>query len=556
MDLQERLDAEVWAQIMSRFVGILAEGVRKFGGTVDKFTGDGIMALFGAPMAQEDHARRACHAAWHLTKAIGEWSEDLRNEQGVELHVRLGLNSGEVVVGRVGEDVTLDPTALGHTVGLAQRMEAMAEPGTVYVTGATADLAAGYFSLRDVGAMAVKGVQQDVPVFQLDGPGRSRTPLEVAAARGFSPFVGRDRELGVLEAALQDAARGDGRVMGIVAEPGLGKSRLCHEFAERCRLQGFDVFAAHALAHARSVPFVPVLELLRAIFGIEDQDAPASARAKIGASVTGLDPHLESALPLFYDFLGVADPESPAPAMDPEARQRQIFAAVNRLRRARSARRPFVMMVEDLHWLDPGSGAFLENLVTGTPGSSVLVVTTCRPEYRAPWAHRAHYAQLPLGPLADDASDELLRGLLGAGVADEQVEWPQVPGHALHGCAHGVPVGDVGRHRHGPPARRDHVGHDGVQPTAVAAEQPHRHPLAGQGQRDVAADPPPPAGDQRDLLPESHQPRWTAPTRRDASATAASRAAVASSTVRVRSGARNRSAYASDALPSPTCAPR
>src|SRR5437899_6692300 len=153
MELQEDLDVEAWAKIVDRFVNILADGVGRFGGTVDKFTGDGIMALFGAPVAQEDHARRACHAAWHLTKAIAGYADELRRDEGVDLHVRLGLNSGEVVVGRVGDDVTLDPTALGHTVGLAQRMESMAEPGTAYLTERTARVVEGWFQLEHLGPM-------------------------------------------------------------------------------------------------------------------------------------------------------------------------------------------------------------------------------------------------------------------------------------------------------------------------------------------------------------------------------------------------------------------
>jgi class 3 adenylate cyclase/tetratricopeptide (TPR) repeat protein len=413
MELQEQLDAEVWAGIMGRFVAILAEGVRKYGGTVDKFTGDGIMALFGAPVAQEDHARRACNAAWHLTEAIGEYSDELKQERGIELQVRLGLNSGEVVVGRICDNVTLDSTALGHTVGLAQRMEALAAPGSAYMTKATAVQVAGYFVLRDHGAMQVKGAHEQVSVFELIGPGPLRTPLEVAAARGFSRFVGRDREMAVLDAALAEAAKGDGRVIGVVAEPGVGKSRLCHEFAERCRATGVDVFAAHAFAHARSVPFVPVLEMLRGQFQITDQDDPAIARAKIAAAIADLDPGVEDVLPFLYEFLGVADPQAPAPAIDAEARQRQLFAALNRLRRARADRNPYVLLVEDLHWLDSGSEAFLDNLVNTVPATAVLVVTTFRPEYRAPWANRAHYAQLPLGPLADQATEDLLRSLLG-----------------------------------------------------------------------------------------------------------------------------------------------
>jgi len=421
MDLQERLDAEVWAAIMGRFVSILAEGVRNFGGTVDTFTGDGIMALFGAPVAQEDHARRACHAAWHLTKTIGEYSEELQRDHGIDLQVRLGLNSGEVVVGRVGDGVTLDPTALGHTVGLAQRMEAMAEPGRAYLTGNTARLVEGYFDLRRFGSRRVKGSASPVDVFALAGPGSARTSLEVAAARGLSRFVGREREMAVLEAALADARHGEGRVVGVLAEPGVGKSRLCHEFAERCRAAGVEVVACHALSHAQSVPFITVLGMLRTTFRIADQDGPEEARRKITGEVLDLAPDLMASLPLLFDFLGVADPDYPAPVMDADARRRQLSGVFDRLRRARGDRAAFVIVVEDLHWLDPASESFLEDLLAGLPGSRILVVTTMRPEYRPPWAHRPYYAQLPLAPLARDSSEALVTALLGSDPSTDRI---------------------------------------------------------------------------------------------------------------------------------------
>jgi hypothetical protein len=390
---------------------------------VDKFTGDGIMALFGAPVAQEDHARRACHAAWHLTKAIDDFSGELRHEHDVALGVRIGLNSGEVVVGRVGEDVTLDPTALGHTVGLAQRMEALAEPGRTLLTKATADLAGGFFELRDRGPVPVKGVHDDVAVFELIGPGALRTPLEVAAARGFSRFVGRDQEMATLEAAFARARDGEGQVVGVVAGPGVGKSRLTHEFTERCRSRGAEVFAAHALAHAQAAPFVPVLELLRGLFGVTEGDDPPTARVKVSASVRSLDPTVEDTLALLWDFLGIGDPKRSAPKADPEARQRQLFAALNRLRLARSRQDPVVYLIEDLHWLDPGSAAFLDDLVNSVPAARILVVVTFRPEYHPSWGHRSHYAQIPLQPLAGVAAKDLLADLLGGhpsvdGVAD------------------------------------------------------------------------------------------------------------------------------------------
>jgi tetratricopeptide (TPR) repeat protein len=283
----------------------------------------------------------------------------------------------------------------------------------VYVTAATAGLVEGYFELRDLGRMQPKGTGDPVRVFELVSRGALRTPLEVAAARGFSRFVGRDAEMAALEGAFVRAAEGNGQVVGVVAGPGVGKSRLCHEFAERCRARGIEVFSCHGLAHAQSVPFVPTLEILRSLFGITEGDDQAVARATIEQTVLELDGSLGDALPLLFDFLGVADPERPTPAMDPEARQRQLFGTLNRLRRARSDRGVFVIVVEDLHWLDPGSEAFLENTINAVPGTRLLVVTTFRPEYRAPWAHRSHYGQLPLAPLGDAASSALVEDLLG-----------------------------------------------------------------------------------------------------------------------------------------------
>jgi adenylate cyclase len=408
------MDPEEWTELMERFFAISRDGVNRFDGRIDKFTGDGIMALFGAPVAFEDHARRACAAALYLREELACYGHDLEHERGISFRVRMGLNSGEVVAGSVGEDLKVEYTAVGNTVGLAQRMESLAEPGAAYLTEATAALAAGYFELHKLGPMQARGVHHPVVAFELAGRGALRTPLEVAAAKGFARFVGRDREMALLDAAFTEACKGNGQVIGVVAEPGVGKSRLCHELAERCRAQGVDVFVGHGLAHARSVPFVPVLEILRAQFRIGEQDDPAIARAKVAGTVLELDVSLDEALPLLWDFLGVADPQRPAAVMDAEARQRQIFKALNRLRRARSARGPYVIVVEDLHWLDAGSEAFLQNLVNGVPGNRLLMLTTFRPEYRAPWAHGSHYAQFALLPLGEEASGELLRDLLGS----------------------------------------------------------------------------------------------------------------------------------------------
>src|SRR6059058_5628991 len=292
MDLAEQLDPEEWHRILDRFFQLLAEGVHRFEGTVNQYTGDGVMALFGAPIAHEDHAQRACWAALHLCNEVRRYADELRTARGLNFAVRLGINSGEVVVGRIGDDLRMDYTALGHTVGLAARMEQLAEPGKVFLTEHTARLVAGFFTLRDLGESAVKGVGAPLRVYELEGVGALRTRLDVARARGFSRFVGRTAEMASLEAALGRAVAGTGQVIGVVAEAGVGKSRLCHEFTERARAQGIAVYDAHCVAHGKMIPFLPVLELLRGYFGITDQDGDEAARRKVAGTLLLLDPEL------------------------------------------------------------------------------------------------------------------------------------------------------------------------------------------------------------------------------------------------------------------------
>ena len=224
---------------------------------MNQYTGDGIMALFGAPIAHEDHAQRACYAALHLTEELRRYADELRRDHGLNFAVRMGLNSGEVVVGKIGDNLRMDYTAQGHTVGLAARMEDLAEPGKAYLTEATAALVSGYFRLEDLGRFTVKGVHEPVHVFELQGVGPLRTPLERSRARGFSRFVGRADEMAALEAALARAVEGSGQVVGVVADPGLGKSRLCFEFVERCRARGITVYEAHGVSHGKLIPFLP-----------------------------------------------------------------------------------------------------------------------------------------------------------------------------------------------------------------------------------------------------------------------------------------------------------
>ncbi len=413
MDLAEQQDPEEWRRIMKGFFSILSDEVRRFEGTVDKFTGDGIMAVFGAPVAHEDHARRACFAALRMLDDIAEYAGELRRKHGLNFSARIGINSGEVVAGAIAPGGEGEYTAIGHTVGLAQRMEALAEPGKAYLTEATAELAHGFLELEDLGEFEIKGASRPVRVFELAGVGTARSRLDLSRERGFSRFVGRDKEMAVLEAGLEQAHEGGGAVVAVVAEPGVGKSRLCHEFVERAHGGGIEVFEAQAQSHGQETPFMPVLQMLRAYFGIADADSERTVREKVAGRALLLDPEFADELPILFDFLGVPDPTRPAPQLSAEARQRALRSIVCRLVRAPNRREPVVCVIEDLHWLDEGSAGMLGELFAAVEGTPTLVLVNFRPEYERPWSGPPDYREIVLDPLGPADTAELLRDLAG-----------------------------------------------------------------------------------------------------------------------------------------------
>src|SRR5437588_315613 len=360
MELAERVDLEEWHRLLDRLFRILADGVHRYEGTINQYTGDGIMALFGAPIAHEDHAQRACAAALDMARELGALAEDVRREHGLDFAVRMGLNSGEVVVGRIGDDLRMDYTAQGHVVGLAARVQQLAPPGGVSVTEQTARLASGFFDLLDRGEQTLKGASVPVRVFDLRGPGPIRSRLEHSRARGFSRFVGRERELACLERALRDAQSGRPKVVLITAEPGAGKSRLCHEFVERSR--GVALYRARALSHGRMLPFHAIVELGRALFGVDEGASAADVRGAVGRGLASAPPVDPIALAFWLELLGAPDPALAPSELEPEARRMRLFQSFCDLIQARARREPTLLWVEDLHWLDPASEAALEML--------------------------------------------------------------------------------------------------------------------------------------------------------------------------------------------------
>ncbi len=413
MELASQLDPEEWHGILERFFEILSEGVHRYEGTVNQYTGDGIMALFGAPIAHEDHAQRACYAALHLRDAVRAHANEVRVRHGVPFGVRIGLNSGEVVVGRIGDDLRMDYTAQGHVVGLAQRMESLAESGHICLSEHTARLVEGYLDVRALGRTQPKGASEPVGLYDLVGVGAFRTRLDRSRARGLSAFVGRDRDMEVLEAALERARSAGGQVVGVAAEAGTGKSRLCAEFLDRCRARGIPVLEARGVAHGKSIPMLPMLELWRAFYGITEADAPEAARAKVAGRLLLMDESFRETLPLVFDLLGIQDPEKPTPAIDPEHRQKRLHAFMKRLSRDPSFGGTRVTLLEDLHWFDGASDSFLETIVESQPATRDLMLLNFRPEYRAGWMQRSFYQHLPLQPLGPDATRELLHDQLG-----------------------------------------------------------------------------------------------------------------------------------------------
>ncbi|MGH8530803.1 MAG: adenylate/guanylate cyclase domain-containing protein [Nevskiales bacterium] len=413
--LSQRVNPEVWHQVMNRFFAILGEGVHAHEGTINQYTGDGVMALFGAPIAHEDHARRACLAALQIQQQLTTFYQELQTEHGIEFLVRMGLNSGEVVVGRIGDDLRMDYTAKGHSVGLAARMEQMAKPGRIYLTHFTAALLQGLFELRHRGDERVKGMDERVRVYELKGVVRFRTRFDQLREQGLSPLVGRSEELAVLDAALTQALAGQGRIIALQGEAGSGKSRLCFEFAQRCRNQGVAVFEVHGVAHYRAAPMLPFLDFMRSYFGIEEGDDSAAQRVKISRRLERFGPQLAQATDVMLGFLdaqGGTEGRGAAGAHSPV----ELLNTMRAFIQAGALREPGVAILENLQWIDNDevTAGFLDELGAAMAGSSQLLLVTYRPDYHPRWLALKHFRELRLAPLTRADGELLLGALMGA----------------------------------------------------------------------------------------------------------------------------------------------
>jgi class 3 adenylate cyclase/predicted ATPase len=407
------LDPEDARRLIDPVLSLMMEAVHHYEGYVAKSLGDGILALFGAPIGHEDHPQRALYAALRMQQTMRRYADAVGREQGISLQIRVGVNTGEVVVRAVRtEDLQIDYDPVGPSIHLASRMETLAAPGSIVVSEATYRLVQGYFEFRELEAATVKGLSTPVNAYEVLGNGPLRTRLQVAARRGLARFVGRQAELGQLEQALHRAQARQGQVVGVMGEPGVGKSRLFLEFKQRLQAP-WRVLETFSVSHGKAFAYLPLIELLKQYLQISPQDQEEQRREKLGERLRALDPALADDLPYLGYLLGMVEPVSTLVQMDAQLRRQRTLDAIRRLLVRESLNGPLVLMFEDLQWLDSETEALLDFLIQGFDGAAILLLLNYRPEYRHRWERRPDYTALRLQPLAQAESEALLEALLG-----------------------------------------------------------------------------------------------------------------------------------------------
>jgi class 3 adenylate cyclase len=411
--LIEGLDPEEAQRVIDPALQLMMDAVHQYEGFVAQPLGDGIFALFGAPLAHEDHPQRALYAALRMQETMRRYADMLRQKGYPPLLMRVGLNTGEVVLRSIRkDDLRADYVPVGHSTNLAARMEQLATPGTIVVSAYTHRLTDGYFAFKDLGPTQIKGVADALNIYELLGVGQLRTRLQVSASRGLTRFVGRHSEMEQLNRALEQAKGGHGQIIGTMGEPELGKSRLFHEF-KLLSLGGCLVLEAYSVSHGKATAYLPVIELLKSYFDIKGEDDERTRREKVGGKVLMLDRSLEDTLPYLFALLGIEEQPSPLAQMDPQIRRQRTFEALKKLFLRESLNQPLVLIFEDLHWIDAETQGFLDVLSESLASAKLLLLTNYRPEYRHEWGQKTYYTQLRLAPFGKEEAEEFLDVLLG-----------------------------------------------------------------------------------------------------------------------------------------------
>ena len=409
------LDPEEARTLLDPALHVMIEAVHRYEGTVNQLLGDGIMALFGAPLAHEDHAVRACYASLAMQAAMRRYAEEVRRTHGLEVQIRVGLNSGAVVVRAIGNDLHMDYSAVGQTTHLAARMEQLATPGSIRLTAGTLRLAEGFIQVRALGHFPVKGLPEPVEVFEVVGASTIRRRLQATAARGLTPFVGRQTELAAVQQALARAGEGHGQVVALVGEAGVGKSRLVYEVVHAYHTQGWRVLESASVSYGKATPYFPVIDLLKRYTQVEEHDDARTMRAKVTGHLLALDEALQDTIPALLALLDAVPADSPFLRLDPPQRRQRMLGALKRVLLRESQEQPLLLVFEDLHWIDSETQVLLDSLVDSLPTARLLLLVNYRPEYQHGWGSKTYYTQLRLDPLPPASVDEVLQALLGDG---------------------------------------------------------------------------------------------------------------------------------------------
>ena len=412
-ELIRDLDPEQAQALLDPALHVMMDAVHRYEGTVNQVLGDGIMALFGAPLAHEDHAARACYAALAMQDALRRYADEVRRAHGLPVQMRVGLNSGEVVVRAIGNDLHMDYSAVGLTTVLAARMEQLATPGSMLLTAATLRLVEGWVQVTPLGPVPVKGVDEAVEVFELVGASAIRRRLQAAVARGLTRFVGRQTELAALHQALERAGTGHGQVVALLGEAGVGKSRLVYEVVHSHRTQGWRVLESAAVSYGKATPYFPVLDLLKRYVQVEDRDDTRTIRARVTGQVLTLDTALQETIPALLALLDALPEDSAFLDLDPPQRRQRTLDALKRVLLHESQVQPLLLVFEDLHWIDTETQALLDLLVESLPTARLLLLVNYRLEYQYVWVSKFYYVQILLDPLPPTSADAFLHALLG-----------------------------------------------------------------------------------------------------------------------------------------------
>lgn len=413
--MSEKLDPEEVHQIMDGCFKILMDEIHQHEGTINQFTGDGVMALFGAPVAHEEHAQRACHAALAIRKAMEPYGEKIKQDCGVEFKMRIGLNSGHVIVGSIGDDLRMDYTAVGDTTNLASKMESAAKPGGILVSKNTQRIARNYFEFETLDKLEVKGKLDPQEVFELIAPSEVGTRFEASVARGLTRFVGRKNSMAALMEPFKRVQVRSGQLVGIVGEAGVGKTRLMLEFKNRLTPGSYTYLQGQCLRYGDSIIYLPILNIIKSYFEIKEGDREFIIRKKIKEKVLGLDKKLEHMIPSFQELLSLKTDDEEYLKLEPKVKRERTFEAIRDLFIRESQNRPLIVVVEDLHWIDRTSEEFLDYLIKWLANARIMLILLYRTEYRHQWGSKTYYSKIGLDQLGADSSVELVKAMFEGG---------------------------------------------------------------------------------------------------------------------------------------------